>query len=219
MLESFILSGGKAGSKQKIFERIPVQNPMDHQAEFVPFKIDPIVPDPKAVQDFSGAFQFAEPLQIRAHRFLGQAAKLAQNVQLKILGHAGQLGCADRVEDDLKGTHLSLHGRVELQSGGFGTSTSTNLGATGGAERRLKPAENRGSSVASGNFNALGVRTLLPTEVGVPVTRSERWPQPRSAHAQNALGFFNFGVRVDTTDEHEWTRMEMNGESQSVHPQ
>ena len=49
--------------------------------------------------------EFAKVIQFGLHDLLGQATKLAQDLQLQFLGHPGQLRGAGRVENDLKRAH------------------------------------------------------------------------------------------------------------------
>src|SRR6266498_4026285 len=68
-------------------------------------EVNSIIANSEAMQRAAFAFELAEPFQIRGHHFLGQAAKLAQNAQLKLLRHPGELGGARRIEDGLKRPH------------------------------------------------------------------------------------------------------------------
>ena len=77
---------------------------MDEHAQFVPLKIDAIIAHAKPVQRAPAQFQFAEGIQFRAERLLGQAAEFAEDMQLEFLGHVRQLGGAGGSEDDLKHT-------------------------------------------------------------------------------------------------------------------
>src|SRR5687767_4425776 len=87
---------------------------MDHDAEFVPLEINPVIADPKPMQRFARALQLAETLQVGAHNLMWQAAKLPQNAQLKFLGHARQFGSAGGIEDDLERSHEFSAGPVAL---------------------------------------------------------------------------------------------------------
>ena len=79
---------------------------MHDDPQFMPLKIDAIVSQPKAMQDFSVPLQFPKPFEIGFHHLLRQPAELAQNVQLQFLGHLRQFDRAGRIEDDLEGAHL-----------------------------------------------------------------------------------------------------------------
>jgi len=78
---------------------------MRQHAEFVPLKINAVIAHAKAVQDAPALLQLAELVQFRAEHLLRQAAKLAEDLQLQLLGHARQLGGGGRCEDDLKRLH------------------------------------------------------------------------------------------------------------------
>src|SRR6266404_5657943 len=78
---------------------------MDHDAEFVPLEVNAIIPNAESVQSLSRPLQFPEALQFRAHDFLGQPTKFAEDRQLKFLRHPRQLRRAGRIKDDLKRTH------------------------------------------------------------------------------------------------------------------
>ena len=78
---------------------------MHNHAQFVPLEIDTIIANAKSVQRFAAAFEFSESLQFRAHNLLRQSSKLAKNVQLEILGHSRQFGCARWIENDLERPH------------------------------------------------------------------------------------------------------------------
>ena len=101
-LERRVLAGFQAGTEQKILERVAAEDPVDEHAQFVPFKIDAIITHAKTVQRPPAQFQFAEGIQFRAERLLGESAEFAEDLQLQFLGHARQFGGAGRGEDDLK---------------------------------------------------------------------------------------------------------------------
>ncbi len=44
---------------------------MDDDAEFVPFKVYPVITEAKPVQNLSVPLEFSETLQIRLHHLLG----------------------------------------------------------------------------------------------------------------------------------------------------
>ena len=79
---------------------------MDDNSEFMPFKINAIVAQPKAVQGPPVPLEFPEAFEIGFHDLLRQPAELAQNVQLQFLGHLRQFDRAGRIEDYLKWSHL-----------------------------------------------------------------------------------------------------------------
>jgi len=103
-LKRFVLAGFQAGAEQKILERVAAENPMHEHAQFVPFEIDAIITHPKTVQRPPAQFQFAEVIQFRAERLLGESAEFAEDLQLQFLGHARQFAGAGRGEDDLEHT-------------------------------------------------------------------------------------------------------------------
>jgi len=75
---------------------------MDHNTQFVPFKIDPIITEAETVQGLARPFKFAEMVQIAFEHFLRQAAKFSQDVQLQFARHFGQFRRADGIENDLE---------------------------------------------------------------------------------------------------------------------
>jgi hypothetical protein len=77
----------------------------------VTFKIDAIITDAKPVQDTPASFQFAEFVQFGPAHLLWQAPKVAQHLQLQVLGHPRQFGGAYRRKNDLECVHWWL--RVE----------------------------------------------------------------------------------------------------------
>ena len=115
VLEGGILTRWQVRAIKKVLQGVPVQDAVYHDPEFVPFKVDAVIAQAKTMQGFPVALQFPEPLQFSAHHLLRQAAKLAQNVQLKFLWHARQFGRARRIEDDLKRPHI-LGWRMKLWS-------------------------------------------------------------------------------------------------------
>src|SRR5204862_2147696 len=78
---------------------------MHDNPEFMPFKIDAIVAEPKTVQGPPVPLEFPEAFEIGFHDLLRQPAELAQNVQLQFLRHLRQFDRARWVEDDLKWPH------------------------------------------------------------------------------------------------------------------
>ena len=88
---------------------------MNDHSQFMPLKINPVIADAKPMHDLSSALQFPEMFQVRAHDFLGQSAKLAEDVELQILWHARQLRGAGRIENDLERAHLFRQFGTTLQ--------------------------------------------------------------------------------------------------------
>jgi len=104
-LQGFVLAGFQTGTEQKILERMTAENPVDEDAQLMPLKIDAVITDPETVQRAPALFEPAKFLKFRAAHLLGQAAKLAEDLQLQFLGHPGQFSGAGRREDDLKRLH------------------------------------------------------------------------------------------------------------------
>ncbi len=59
------------------------------------------------MQGAAGPFELAEGVQVGVQDLLGQPAELAENLELKFLGHARQFGRAGGIKDDLKRRHGS----------------------------------------------------------------------------------------------------------------
>lgn len=78
---------------------------MHHDSKVVPLEINPVIAQAKSVQNFPGALQFPESLQISAHDFLGQTPKLSKNMQLKFPRHFGEFSGADGIKNDLELNH------------------------------------------------------------------------------------------------------------------
>jgi len=68
-------------------------------------EIHAIIAHAKSVQDPAAAFKFAEVFQGRAGHLLGQAAKLAEDLQLQIFGQPRHFRGAGGSEDDLEWIH------------------------------------------------------------------------------------------------------------------
>ena len=81
-MEGFVFANGEIGAEEKILQGIFAEDSVHDQAEFVAFEINPIVPNPEAVQGASFAFQLAEPFQLGGHDFLGEAAEFAKDGEL-----------------------------------------------------------------------------------------------------------------------------------------
>ncbi len=69
---------------------------MHDDPEFVPLKINAVIPHAKAMQRSPAAFELAEFIEVGAHHLLGQTAKFAEDLQLQVLGHPPQFGGAGR---------------------------------------------------------------------------------------------------------------------------
>jgi hypothetical protein len=79
---------------------------MHQHAKLVPLKINAVITHTKAVQQSPALLQLAEFVQLRAEHLLGQAAKLAEDLQLQFLGHLRQFGGGRWREDYLKCLHF-----------------------------------------------------------------------------------------------------------------
>ncbi len=108
-LEGLIFGDLDARAKEEILERMPTQDAMHQDAKLVALEINPVITHAEAVQDVAVAFQLAEIIKFAADDMLGQAAKVAQNLELQFLGHARQLGGTGGRENDLKRVHASAH--------------------------------------------------------------------------------------------------------------
>ena len=104
-LEGGILADGQVRAIEKVFERVAAEDAMNDDAEVVLFEIDAVIAEAEAMEDFAIAFQFAEALEFRGHDLVGQAAEFTEDVQLQFLRHAGELGGAGGIENDLKRAH------------------------------------------------------------------------------------------------------------------
>ena len=85
---------------------MPAEDPVHEHAQFVPLKINAVIADAEPVQDAPAALQLPKFIQFGAAHLLGQAAKIAKDLQLEFLGHPRQFGGARRREDDLERIHL-----------------------------------------------------------------------------------------------------------------
>ena len=108
LLEGFVFADGQAGAEEEVFEAVLAQDAVDDDAEFVALEIDAVIPEAEAVQELVVAFEPTEAFEVGAHHFLGEAAKLAEDLQLEFLGHLREFGGAGGVEDDLEGAHGSV---------------------------------------------------------------------------------------------------------------
>src|SRR5438094_459971 len=87
---------------------------MNHEAKLVALEINPIIADPKPLQNSAGPLELAELIDLGIHDLLRQAAKFAKNLQLQFLRHSCQFGSARRVKNDLERAHLSTRSLPEL---------------------------------------------------------------------------------------------------------
>ena len=81
---------------------------MDDNPQLVSLEINAVVAEAETVKKLIIPLQASKTLEIRAHHFLGQPSELAEDLQLKLLGHLRQFGGAGGVEDDLEGAHESV---------------------------------------------------------------------------------------------------------------
>jgi hypothetical protein len=49
LLESFVFLDFEAGTEEEVFEGVPAEDSVDHEAEFMALEIDPVVADAEAV--------------------------------------------------------------------------------------------------------------------------------------------------------------------------
>ncbi len=80
---------------------------MHDQAQLMSLEIDPVIPHAKPVQRSARAFELAKLVQLGPQDLLGQAAEFAQDFELQIFWHPGQLGRAGGVKDDLEKAHIN----------------------------------------------------------------------------------------------------------------
>lgn len=78
---------------------------MNDDSKLVALKVNPIVSQPKPVQRFPGALQFAKAFQLSAHHFLRQPAELSEDMELQFLRHPCQFRRAGGIENNLEGSH------------------------------------------------------------------------------------------------------------------
>src|SRR5581483_4313406 len=105
LLQCLVFFQLEPSAEIKILQRVPTENAMNDHAKVVALEINPVIPDAETVQAADRALQFAELIQFGVHDLLGQAAELAQDLELEFLGHAGQLGGAGGIENDLECVH------------------------------------------------------------------------------------------------------------------
>src|SRR6185503_10548788 len=91
LLQSFVLIHFQTGAKEEIFQRVPAEDAMHHDSQLMLFKVDAIIADAEAMENATGAFEFAKFLQLSGHDLLRQATELAEDLQLQFLGHLRQL--------------------------------------------------------------------------------------------------------------------------------
>src|SRR5207249_4161954 len=77
LLECFVLLHFQSGAEEKVLECMATEDAVDHNTQFMPLKINPIIANSKPVQDSAGPLQFAEVIQLGLHHLLGQAAEFA----------------------------------------------------------------------------------------------------------------------------------------------
>ncbi len=105
ILQLFVLASGEAGAIEEILEGILAENAVDDDAEGMAFEVDAIITEAIAHEGPGIAGQMPEMGLVQLE-FLRQAAKLPEDLELKILGHLRQLGRARRIEDDLERLHF-----------------------------------------------------------------------------------------------------------------
>ena len=102
LLQRFVLLHLESRAEEKIFERVPAENAMHHQAQLVALKINPVISHAKPVQNSARPLEFSELIQLGLHDLLGQSAEFAQDLQLQFLRHPRQFGRAGRVKNNLE---------------------------------------------------------------------------------------------------------------------
>ncbi len=110
LLQGFVFLHFEPGSKKEILERVAVEDAMDEESKLVTLEVNPVVADPEAVQNAARSLELPELVQLGVHDLLGQAAELAQDLQLELLGHARQFGGTGGIEDYLERSHLAVEG-------------------------------------------------------------------------------------------------------------
>ncbi len=106
LFEGLVFVKFEARTEVKILERVAAENAMDHHAELVPLEVNPVIAYAKAVERAAGALKLPELVEFGIHDLLWKAAKLAQNVELKFLGHAREFSGTDGIKDYLEGQHF-----------------------------------------------------------------------------------------------------------------
>ena len=102
-----VFGGLDAGTiRRNHFQGVAAEDAMHQHAEAVAIEIDAIITDAKAVQDVAVALELAEVFEFAGDDMLGEAAKIAEDLQLEFLGHAREFRRAGRRENDLKRVHL-----------------------------------------------------------------------------------------------------------------
>jgi hypothetical protein len=104
-LQGFVLAELEAGAEKEILERVPAQDAVDEHAELVALKINAVIAEAETVEDVAVAFELAEIFQFAGDDVLRQAAKIAEDLELKFLGHPREFRRAGGREDDLKCVH------------------------------------------------------------------------------------------------------------------
>src|ERR1700722_14813448 len=84
---------------------MPAEDAVNNEPKFVTFKIDSIIPHAETMEGPARPLKFAKRVQFRVQHLLRQSPELTQNVQLQLLGHAGQLSGAGGIEDNLERAH------------------------------------------------------------------------------------------------------------------
>src|SRR5215471_12797801 len=86
-LQGLVFAHLDAGTEEEILERVLAQDAVDEDAELVAFEIDAVIADAEAVQDMAVAFELAEIVEFAGDDVGRQAAKIAEDLELQLLGH------------------------------------------------------------------------------------------------------------------------------------
>jgi hypothetical protein len=106
LFEGLVFVKFEAGAEVKILERVTAENAMYHHAELVPLEVNPVIAHTETMERAAGALELPELVEFGIHDLLRKAAKLAQNVELKFLGHAREFSGTDGIKDYLEGQHF-----------------------------------------------------------------------------------------------------------------
>lgn len=100
----FVLAGGQVRAEEEITDGVPAEDAVDDDSEQVPLEVEAVVAEAVAGEGASVAGEGAE-VGVLALEFLGEAAELAEDVQLEVPGELAEFGGTGRIEDDLERLH------------------------------------------------------------------------------------------------------------------
>ena len=78
---------------------------MHHHSQLVAFKINSVISKSKTMECPATSLKLTEAIQISIQNLVWQTSKFAQDEQLQFLRHSRQLGRANGVKNNLKGSH------------------------------------------------------------------------------------------------------------------